>query len=68
MQDLAGDVGQSHFAAGVEECEGFVVEAHEVQDRGMQVMDVDFLFHGGIAEVVRGAMNVAGAKSAAGEP
>ena len=39
-------VGQAEVAAGVAVGELFVVEAQQVQDRGVQVVDVDRVFDG----------------------
>src|SRR4051794_24035982 len=35
----AGDVGQAEVAAGVAEGQAFVVDAQQVQDRGVEVVD-----------------------------
>ena len=45
-------VGQAEVAAGVAEGEAFVVEAEQVQDRGLQVVDVDRVLDDVEAEVV----------------
>ena len=41
---MAVHVGQAEVAALVGECELLAVYAHEVQDRGLQVVDVDGSF------------------------
>src|SRR5712691_1674570 len=41
---LAGDVGEAEISAGVAEGEALVVEAQEVQDGGVEVVDVDLVF------------------------
>ena len=61
-------VGQAEVAAGVAVGELFVVEAQQVQDRGVQVVDVDLVFDGGEAEFVGGAVDVAALDAAAGQP
>jgi hypothetical protein len=38
---MAGDVGQAEVAAGVAVGESLVVQAQEVQDRGVQGVDVN---------------------------
>ena len=43
---FAGDVGEAVVAAGVVIDELGVVESHQVQDRGMEVMGVDLVFGG----------------------
>ena len=52
-------VGQAEVAAGVAVGEPGVVEAEQVQDRGVQVVDVDRLLDGLVAEFVGGAVDVA---------
>ena len=39
--DVAMDVGKSHVAAAVEVRQERMVEAQQVQDRGVQIVDVD---------------------------
>ena len=53
-------VSQPEVAAAVAVGEAFVVQAHQVQNRGVQVMDVDALLDGAVAELVGGAVDVAG--------
>ena len=48
----AFDVRQTHVASGMEVRQERMVEAQEVQDGGMQVMDVDLVFYGRVAEIV----------------
>lgn len=45
-------VGQAIVAAAVVVRQLFVIEAHLVQDRGVQIMDVDAVLHGVPAEIV----------------
>ena len=45
-------VGQSHITTAVSVGEFLMIDADEVQHRGMQVMDVDFVLDGGEAEFV----------------
>ena len=59
LDHLAVDVGQAEVAAGVAVGELLVVEAEQVQDRGVQVVDVDLVLDGGEAELVGGAVDVA---------
>src|SRR3954447_20912875 len=66
--DLAVDVGQAHVAAAEAGGEPLVVEAQEVEDRGVEVVDLDLVFDGVIAVVVGGAMDGAPLDPAAGEP
>ena len=62
------DVGQAEVAAGVAVGEGLVVEAEEVEDRGVEVVDVDLVLDGLEAELVGGAVDVAALDAAAGQP
>src|SRR5207253_4590675 len=66
--DTAMDIGETEVAAGVAVGQSFVVEAHEVQDRGVQVVDVDPVFHSAVAELVGGAVDHAALDAAAREP
>src|SRR5262245_65630377 len=52
-------VGQPEVAAGVTVCELFVIEAQEVQDRGVQVVDVDAVLDRGEAKLVGAAVDLA---------
>ncbi len=65
------DVGESSFEAVVVVGEAFVVEAHEVEDGGVEVVDGDGVFFGFGAEVVGGAVGVSffdsGSREEAGE-
>ena len=56
--DAAVDVGQAEVAAGVAVGELLVVEAEQVQDRGVQVVDVDLVLDGLEAELVGRAVDV----------
>jgi len=65
---MTRDVGQPKVAAGEAEGEFGVVEAEEVQDRGVQVVDVDAVFDGFVAEFVGRAVQRAPLHAAAGQP
>ena len=52
-------IGQAEIAAGVAVGELLVIEAQQVQDRGVQVVDVDRVFDGLEAEFVGRAVDVA---------
>ena len=68
FHDSAMHVGQSEIAAGVAVGEAFVVEAHQVQQRGVEIVDVDSVLDGSIAEVIRAAVGQAPFDAAAREP
>ena len=68
VDDVAVHVGQAEVAAGVAVGELLVVEAQQVQDRGVQVVDVDRVLDGLEAELVGRAVDVAALDAAAGQP
>lgn len=49
---MAVDVGESIVAALEFEGELFVVDTEKVEDRSLEVVDVDFVFHGIEADVI----------------
>ena len=49
---MAVDVGEAEVAAGVVVGEAFVIEAEEVEDGGLEVVDVDFVLSDMEAEVI----------------
>ncbi|MFM1945457.1 MAG: hypothetical protein RI897_4439 [Verrucomicrobiota bacterium] len=57
MDDVAVDVGEAEVTSGVAEREAFVVEAEQVEDGGVEVMDVDGVDGGLEAEVIGGAVD-----------
>ena len=59
FDDRPVHVGQAEVAAGVAIGELFVVEAQEVEQGGVQVVNVDLVFDGLEAQVVGGAVDVA---------
>ena len=68
MDDLAADVGQTVAAAPVAEGESCAVEAHQVQDRRVEVLDVDAVLHDLQAVLVGFALDDAGLHAGAGQP
>ena len=52
FHDLAMHVGQAEVAARVTVCELFMVIADQFHDRGMQIVNVDFVFNGTETEFV----------------
>src|SRR5258708_4099836 len=61
-------IGQAEVAATVAIRQPFVVEAHEVQDGGVQVVDADALVHGAMADLVGGAVAGAALRAASRHP
>ena len=68
MDDFAVDVGQAHVAAAEAVGESLVIDAQEVQDRGVEVVDLDLVLDGVVAVVVGGAVDGAAFDPAAGQP
>ena len=62
------DVGEAEVAAGVVVGEFLVIEAEEVENGGLEIVDVDGVFGGGEAEFVGGAVDVTALHSTAGHP
>ena len=61
-------VGQAKIPARVAIDEAGVIEAEQMKDRGVQVVDVDRPVDGGVTEVVGGAVNHATFDAASGDP
>src|SRR5262245_13718989 len=68
VNHLSVHIRQPEIAAGVTIGEAFVVEAEQVQNRGVQVVDVDLVVNGAEAEGVAGAVRHAAPDAAAGQP
>ncbi len=68
FNDASMHIREAEIAAGIPIGQFFVVEAQEVQNRRVQVMDVDFILDGGEAKVIGRAMDVAAASAAASQP
>ncbi len=62
------DVGQPHVAAGVAVGQALVIEPEQVEDRGVQVVDVHRVLDGLVAELVGLAVGDPGLHAAAGHP
>jgi hypothetical protein len=62
------DAGQAEVEAGVAVGEAFVIEAHQVQDRGVEVAHVDRLVDGIHADLVGRAVDDASASRPSGQP
>ena len=61
-------VGEAEVAAGVAVREFFMVIADEFHDRGMQIVNMDFVLNGPETEFVGRTVDVAAANSTAGHP
>src|SRR5213593_782271 len=65
---VAVDIRESEIAAIVAIGELFVIEAEQVQDGGVQVMNMDLVFHRAIAEFIGGPEGLAAPDATAGQP
>ena len=63
---FAADIGQAEIATLEAISQSRVVEAQQIQNRGLQIMRMDRLFDGGPAEFVGGAVGNATFEPAAG--
>ena len=61
-------IGEPEIASAVEVGEGFVIDSHEMKQRRVEVVDVDFVFDCVVTEIVGRSVMVAGFDSGAGEP
>src|SRR5262249_40644326 len=68
VDDLAVDVSQTVVAAGVAVGQALVIDAQEMQDRGVEVVDMDLVLDGVPAEFVGGPVCEPAAHAAAGHP
>ena len=68
MNNMTMHIRQTEVAAGVAECEAFVVEAQQMQNRGMQVVHVNSLFDRIPAEFISGTVYIAALDATASQP
>ena len=59
VRDIPEDVRQPEVTAGVAIGQAFVVKAEQVENRGVEIMDVHRLLDGLESKFVRGAVDVA---------
>lgn len=52
-------IGQPNVSAAVAVCELLLIEAHEMENRCVEIVNVHFVFDGVPSEVIGGAVNVA---------
>jgi hypothetical protein len=62
------DISETELAALVAEGEAFVIDAEEVEESGVEVVNMDGVFGDGVAEFVALSVNVTGFGAAAGHP
>ena len=68
LQHLAMDIGQSHLAPAEADREALVVQAEEVQHRGVQIVNLDRLLDRFVAVLVGGPVDTPALDAAAGQP
>ena len=68
LLDPAGDIGEAEVAAGVVVGELFVIEPEEVQEGGVEIVHVDAVGDGSVADFIGCAVGVAGLGATAGKP
>ena len=61
-------IRQSIVAATVTPRQSFVIDSHQVQNRGVKIMDMHGLFHSPDAMFVRGAMDMTAPHAGSGQP
>lgn len=66
--DMPLDISESIIAARVAVGQLFVIEAHEVQDCGVEVVNVDGLVLGAETDVVGGSVNDTRLHAGTGQP
>ena len=68
MNDLSVDVSQSKVAAAVAIGQTFVVKPHQVQDCGVEVVNVDSVFNSVKTELIRRPIGEPTSDAASGQP
>ena len=66
--DVTVYVGQAEVSTRVSIGQLLMVEAHEVQDRGVQIVNVDSVFDGGQSKLIGRAVAESAFDTAAGHP
>ena len=65
---MAMDIGEAEVATLAAEGEAFVVDPELVKNGGVEIVDVNFILGGVIAEVIGGTVGKAGLHSSTGHP
>src|SRR5262245_19222608 len=68
LDDLAMNIGQAHVAAAETHRQALMVDTKQVQHGGVQVVDLDLIGDGLVAEFVGFSINRAALDAAAGQP
>lgn len=46
LNNVSVDIGETKIPTGIAVGQVFVIEAHEMKDGGVEIVDVDFVLHG----------------------
>src|SRR5688572_25361168 len=65
---LSGNICETEIASGVAVGQSFMIEAEQVQHRGVQIVNARAILNGLETELIRGAVNRAALHAAAREP
>ena len=68
MNHMTVNVGQAHVAATKPVCQLFVVNSKQVQHCGVQVVNLDLVFDGFVAELVGRSVDLSALHTTAGHP
>ena len=68
LNDVSRYIGQTKIAATVAERELFMIEAEEVEDGGVEIMGVDWVFSNRVCDFIGRAINHAAFDSATCKP
>jgi hypothetical protein len=68
LDDAAMNIGQTKIPTGIPKRQFFMVDAHQVQERRMEVMHVDFVFRRGEPEFVGRSIGHPTAYATSSEP
>ena len=55
--DASGEIRQSHIEAAVADGQTLVIDPEQVQQSGLEIVDVDGVLHGSPADFVGGSVN-----------
>lgn len=67
-KDFAGDVGEAEMASVVEVGEALVIDAEQVEEGGMEVVDAGAVADGFVADFIRFAMGCSAFDASPGHP
>jgi len=68
MHDVAMDIGQPIIPPAMAKCQPLVIKPHEVQNGGMEIMDVHLVCCDVNSIVIGSSMHMAGSDTPSGQP